>query len=219
VLVFFRQEVRTFNDKQIALVQNFASQAVIAIENARLLNELRERTADLTEALEQQTATSDILSVISGSPGQLEPVFQTILANATRICEANFGILNVFDGSTFHNRATHGIAAEYMDFLRRNPQRADSRNTLGRLLEAKEPIHVADLTMERAYLEREPTRVGVVDIGGARTLLAIPMLQETRVIGAVVIYRKEVRPSPTNKLLLSRTSLPRQSLVWKMHDC
>ena len=194
-LIVYRQEVRPFTDKQIELVTNFAAQAVIAIENARLLTELRQRTDELSESLEQQIATSDILSVISGSPGQLEPVFQTILANATRICEANFGILNLFDGNTFHNRATHGIAPEYMDFLKRKPpRRADPRDALGRLLETREPIHVADLTLERAYLEREPTRVEVVEIGGARTLLAVPMIKETRVTGAIVIYRKEVRP-------------------------
>jgi GAF domain-containing protein len=124
VINLWRSQVRPFTDKQSELVMTFADQAVIAIENARLLNELRERTDQLSESLEQQTATSDILSVISGSPGQLEPVFQTILANATRICEANFGILNLFDGSTFHSRATHGIAPEYMDFLKRHPQPA-----------------------------------------------------------------------------------------------
>jgi GAF domain-containing protein len=117
-ITIFRQEVRRFGDKQIELLTNFAAQAVIAIENTRLLNELRQRTDDLSESLEQQTATSAVLRVISSSPGELEPVFQAMLENATQICEAQFGTLFRFDGERFHVTAEIGMPPEYSDLRR-----------------------------------------------------------------------------------------------------
>jgi hypothetical protein len=117
-ILIYRQEVRPFTDKQIALVQNFAAQAVIAIENTRLLNELRQRTTDLTESLEQQTATADVLRVISSSPGELEPVFEAMLRNAVRICEAKSGNLMGFDGKAFYLRADLGTPSAFTEFAR-----------------------------------------------------------------------------------------------------
>src|SRR5262249_36134047 len=117
-ITIYRQEVRPFTDKQIDLLKNFAAQAVIAIENSRLLNELRQRTDDLTESLEQQTATSEVLQVISSSPGELEPVFQTMLENATRICDAKFGTMFRFDGEAFHPMAMVNTPPALTNFLR-----------------------------------------------------------------------------------------------------
>src|SRR5215471_10297263 len=111
----YRQVVRPFTDRQIELVQNFAAQAVIAIENTRLLNELRQRTHDLSEALEQQTATSEVLGVISSSPGELKPVFETMLANATRLCDAKFGVLNLYDGDNFRAVAFYNVPSAYAE--------------------------------------------------------------------------------------------------------
>ena len=117
----YRQEVRPFTEKQIELVTNFAAQAVIAIENTRLLNELRQRTNDLSESLEQQTATSEVLKVISSSPGELEPVFSAMLENATRICNAELGTMELLEGDGFRAVASHGVPAAYMEFRRQNP--------------------------------------------------------------------------------------------------
>jgi len=126
-IIIYRQQVRPFTDKQIELVNNFAKQAVIAIENTRLLNELRQRTDDLSEALERQTATSEVLRVISGSPAELEPVFDAILANATRICEAKFANLHLYQGGAFPTVAQHGAPAAYADLRRRESGRCRYR--------------------------------------------------------------------------------------------
>ena len=155
----YRQEVRPFTDKQIELVQNFAAQAVIAIENTRLLNELRQRTDDLShrtdelsEALEQQTATSEI-SVISSSPGELDPVFQSMLTNATRICEANFGVLFRHEEGVFRAVALHGAAPpSFVETRRRNPVMQPIPGTaLGRLVASKKTIQIPDARAEPAY--------------------------------------------------------------------
>ena len=190
----YRQEVRPFTDKQIALVTSFAAQAVIAIENARLLNELRQRTTDLTEALEQQTATSNVLQVISSSPGNLEPVFATMLENAVRLCDAKFGSINRWDGEALHLVATYNVPPDFAEFRKRTPFRPGPENPISRMLMTKTVIHFHDLATEQGYIERNPTFVAAVELGGVRTFLAVPMLKENDLIGVVIVYRQEVRP-------------------------
>ena len=191
----YRQEVRPFNDRQIELLSNFARQAVIAIENTRLLRELRQRTDDLTESLEQQTATSEVLKVISASPADVKPVFESILSNALHICEAKFGHLLLYDGESFQATHLHDVPPSYREYWEQHaPIRPGPNTGLGRLARTKQVAHIPDLKADSAYAEREPLRVVTVEQAGARSFLAVPMLKENRLIGAIVIYRKEVRP-------------------------
>ncbi|HEX5692656.1 MAG TPA: GAF domain-containing protein, partial [Roseiflexaceae bacterium] len=188
-IAIFRQEVRPFGDKQIGLLTNFAAQAVIAIENTRLLSELRQRTDDLSESLEQQTATSEVLKVISSSPGDLEPVFQTMLENAARICGARFGNLLLFDGSDMRVVATHNAPAALIELRRRNPVIPLKQSMLGPLVRTKRLVHVADIMAEEPYASSPLAKVF-----GARTALGVPMLREDELVGAIAIYHHEVRP-------------------------
>jgi GAF domain-containing protein len=188
-IAIYRQEVRPFTEKQIALVENFAAQAVIAIENARLLHELRQRTNDLTEALERQTATSDVLQVISSSPGDLEPVFSTMLENAVRICGATFGNIYRRDGEAFRIVTSHNAPPAFVEALKQHPRISGKR-----MVATKSPIHVADATTLPLYTDRrDPEAVAAVELGGVRTFLAVPMLKDAEVIGAFLLNRQEVR--------------------------
>jgi GAF domain-containing protein len=195
-VIIYRQEVLPFTDKQIELMQNFAAQAVIAVENARLLNELRQRTDDLSESLEQQTATSEVLKIISSSPGELEPVFNAMLANATRICEATFGTLHLCEGPVFRAVAAHSKKM-YVDFLRHNPV-VDLREhpgiPLDRLTKTKQVVHVPDLRTDPSYVGKDARIVPLVEDAGARTFVSVPMLKEGDLIGAINLFRQEVRP-------------------------
>jgi GAF domain-containing protein len=194
-ITIYRQEVRPFSDKQIALLQNFASQAVIAIENTRLLKELRQRTNDLSESLEQQTATAEVLSVISSSPGELEPVFNSMLDNATRICEAKFGTLYLRDGDSFRAVAMHNPSPLYAKLRQREPLvRPPPDSVLGCVSATKQVAHITDMRKVQSYVEGNPYVVAGVDLGGSRTALGVPMLKQNNLIGVVNIYRQEVRP-------------------------
>src|SRR5262245_3403800 len=195
-ILVYRKEVRAFTDKQIELVQNFAAQAVIAIENTRLLNELRQRTDDLSEALEQQTATSEVLKVISGSPSELKPVFDAILENATRICEAKFGTLWLREGDAFRVVALHNAPPAYEE-RRRNRLipliDLHPKSVFGRFLKTRQVTHIAYVRLDQGYLDGAPTTVDVADAAGARTVLMVPMLKDNELIGSITIYRQEVR--------------------------
>jgi len=207
----YRQEVRPFTEKQIDLVTNFASQAVIAIENTRLLSELHQRTADLGEALEQQTATSEVLGVISSSPGELEPVFQAMLANAMRICEAQFGTMHEFADGAFRALWSLGVPPALAEYNREwrvwGPDTA-----LGQLPRTKQTVHVVDAREGRAYANRDPGRVAAIELGGVRTFVIVPLLKEGVLIGSMNIFRQEVRPF-TDKQIALVTNFAAQAVI------
>jgi GAF domain-containing protein len=188
----YRDKVLPFADNQIALVRNFADQAVIAIENARLLSELR-------ESLAQQTATTDVLRVISGSPGDLKPVFESILDNATRICQAEFGTIYRYDGTLFHMEASHGEPPELLEFRkRRGAFQPPPGQPLARMLKTGAVVHSMDDAAE-------PVVSPAAQLGGARSHLAVPMFKEGALVGAITIYRTEVRPFSEKQIELVKS--------------
>ncbi|HKF09903.1 MAG TPA: GAF domain-containing protein, partial [Xanthobacteraceae bacterium] len=168
-------------------------------------HELAEAREHLAEALERQTATSEVLRAITSSPGHLKPVFEAILTNARRLCEAKFGHLLIYDGERFRVAAVHAAPSILTDFLNRGPFSASAATGLGRLASTKRVVHVADLKAEQVYLDRDPLRVATVDGAGARTGLAVPMLKENKLVGAIVIYRQEVRPFTDRQIELVST--------------
>jgi two-component system NtrC family sensor kinase len=203
VISIYHMEVRPFTDKQIALVETFADQAAIAIENTRLLDELRQRTNDLAESLNQQTATSEVLQVISSSPGDLEPVFATMLQRAVRICEASFGNIHRWNGQAFQLVAAHNLPLAFAEARNRLPAvRPTSDNVFGRMMATKTLIHVADLAEDEAYANRNPATVAAVEQGGVRTMLFVPMLNDDDIFGAFTLYRQEVRPFTDKQIAL-----------------
>jgi two-component system, NtrC family, sensor kinase len=188
VIALTRSKVRPFTDRQIALVTNFAAQAVIAIENTRLLNELRQRTTDLSEALDQQTATSEVLKVVSSSPGDLKPAFQSMLENSVRICEAKFGQMFLCEGDNVRAVAQLDVPAALVQWdEQRGAFRPSPEGGLMRAIVTKHVIHINDIMSEQPSLP-------VVKLGGARSYIAVPMLKESELVGVIVIYRQEVRP-------------------------
>ena len=213
VLVVQRKTVRPFTDNQVELVTTFADQAVIAIENVRLFDEVQARTRDLAEALEQQTATSEVLGVISSSPGDLEPVFDAMLANAVRICEAKFGSLYLYDGDRFRVGVLHNAPPAFAEFRRREPVFYPPPGTaLAQIIATKRTAHTRDIMLEEGYVARNPIIVATVELAGFRTALAVPMLKDDKLIGCINIYRQEVRPF-TDKQIELVTNFAAQAVI------
>jgi GAF domain-containing protein len=202
VMIIFRTEVEPFTDRQIDLVTTFADQAVIAIENTRLLQELQTRNRDLTEALEQQTATSEVLNIIAHSPVELRPVYQAILSNTTRLCEATIASLFLFDGEVLSTAASYGTTREFAEHLEQSKP-SPSRETTTRLAALeRRTVHVADLMSDPDF---SPQPRELYESENVRTVLSVPMLREDKLIGVITTWRREVRPFSDKQVALVKT--------------
>jgi GAF domain-containing protein len=190
-----RQEVRPFTDKQIALLQNFAAQAVIAMENARLITETR-------EALEQQTATAEVLGVINSSPGDLVPVFDAMLEKGCRLCEFDFGLLWVFNGEVFRAAASYGAPGPYADFLANAVTKPFPGTVLGLIAEGEQVVHVPDVAPLTAYHGDNAAGRALVELGKARTVMGVALRKDGRLLGVITAYRQEVRPFTIKQIAL-----------------
>jgi GAF domain-containing protein len=176
---------------------------VIAIENTRLVNELRQRTDDLSESLAQQTATSDVLKVISSSPGELGPVFKAMLEKAVRVCGARFGILFLSEGDGFRTTAMHNVPRAFAEKREREPfLRPTAGSPLGRVMLTRQVAHISDIMTEQGYTEGHQPLMDLVELGGARTAVCVPMLNDNELVGAITIYQKEVRPFSNKQIEL-----------------
>jgi GAF domain-containing protein len=204
--------MRPFTERQIELLTTFADQAVIAIENVRLFDAEQQRTRELSEALEQQTATSEVLRVISSSPGQLEPVFEAMLQNATRICEAKFGTMYLREGDAFRAVALHNAPPAFAEARKRAPIRPGPNAALTRMLRTKQAVHVPDIALDEGYIARDPLFVSGVELAGFRSFVTVPMLKESEVIGSISIYRQEVLPF-TDKQIALVTNFAAQAVI------
>ncbi|MBR1283732.1 GAF domain-containing protein [Bradyrhizobium sp. AUGA SZCCT0177] len=201
LLLLFRKKVHPFTERHVDLAMTFADQAVIAIENVRLFDEVQQRTRELSESLEQQTATSEVLSVISRSAGDLEPVFQSMLENATRICGAQFGLMNLYDGDSFHTVGFHNVPPAF-EAARQQSFRAHPDGDLGQMVLTKKVAHIHDLRTRPLYIQGDPATVQLAELAGARTILIVPMVKDDEFVGTIGIYRLEVSPFNEKQIAL-----------------
>ena len=202
VFALVRTEVNPFSEKQIELVTTFADQAVIAIENARLFEAEQQRTRELTESLEQQTATSEVLRVISSSPGDLRPVFDTLLKNAIRLCDGTFGGVYQYDGAMARLLATNNLPPAFAEVARDAPFRPSPKSFIGQIVSNPATVHIVDTATSQSYLERDPATVAAVERGGAVTFLAVPLLKEITLSGTLFLCRQEARAFTDKQIAL-----------------
>ena len=207
-----RRTVRPFTERQIELLSTFADQAVIAIENVRLFEAEQQRTRELSEALEQQTATSEVLQVISSAPGDLQSVFATMLEKAVRICDAKFGVLYLHEGGGFRLAAAHDVPPGYLEVRGGGPIPPAPGGILESIMKTGRTAHLPDAAAIQSYAERHPVAIAAVEVAGMRSIVGVPMLKDNELIGVISIYRQEVRPF-TDKQIELLTNFAAQAVI------
>ena len=211
-IVLRRAEVQPFSDKQVNLLQTFADQAVIALGNVRLFEQVQARTRDLTEALQQQTATSEVLEIISASAGELAPVFDKMLENATHICGARFGTMTLYENGGFRLVALYNAPPAYFDTQLYKLIRPHPESGLSIVERTHQTVHIDDVRRQSPYLQGHPNVRALADLAGARTLVIVPMLKDDELIGSITIFRQEVKPF-TDKQIELVTSFANQAVI------